>query len=112
MRKSFVTKTVLQCPEAWQLFCDNFPNAVIMSEDVGNKEVLIVYTDDKKDLCLSTPVIALTVTRQFHQNCLLVEVAGSHCPSTCATRSGRTTGPVRRPARTLAPNISKQPEQP
>jgi hypothetical protein len=48
MRKAFVTKTVLQLPEAWKLFCDNFPTAVV-TEDVSNKEVLIVYTDGEQD---------------------------------------------------------------
>ncbi len=47
MRKAYVTRTVLQCPESWQLFCDNFPSAVV-AEDIGNKEVLIVYSEEKE----------------------------------------------------------------
>jgi len=48
MRKTYVTKTVLQCPEAWADFCKTFPSAVV-TEDVGNKEVLIVYVDGEQD---------------------------------------------------------------
>jgi len=48
MRKTYVTKTVLQTPEAWQLFCQNFPGAIV-AEDIGNKEVLLVYTEGEQD---------------------------------------------------------------
>lgn len=48
MRKAYITKTVLQTPEAWQTFCDAFPSAVV-AEDAGNNEVLIVYSDNKDE---------------------------------------------------------------
>jgi hypothetical protein len=48
MRKTYITETVLQCPEAWQIFCQIFPGAVV-AEDVGNQEVLLVYTDNQRD---------------------------------------------------------------
>lgn len=48
MRKTYITKNVLQIPEAWKLFCDTFPSAIV-AEDIGNKEVLLVYTDSQKD---------------------------------------------------------------
>ena len=47
MRKSHITRTVLQCPEAWADFCAAFPT-VVVAEDVGNKEVLIIYTEDQE----------------------------------------------------------------